>query len=49
MPVFAMTGVGRDYRLTAPLEVRKLLGIDEDDEIGLVFEDNEVVVRKRNE
>ena len=49
MPVLAATRVGRYYRTTIPREVRKLLGIDENDEVEWVFEDNKIVVRKKGE
>jgi AbrB family looped-hinge helix DNA binding protein len=49
MPVLAVTRVGRYYRTTIPREVRKLLGINENDEIEWVFEDNKVIVRKKGE
>jgi AbrB family looped-hinge helix DNA binding protein len=47
MPVLAVTRVGRYYRTTIPREARKLLGINENDEIEWVFEDNKVVIRKK--
>ena len=47
MPVLAVTRVGRYYRTTVPREVRKLLGIREDDEIEWVYEDGKVIVRKK--
>jgi AbrB family looped-hinge helix DNA binding protein len=47
MPVLAVTRVGRYYRTTIPREVRKLLDINENDEIEWVFEDSKVIVRKR--
>ena len=49
MLVFAVTLIGRYYRLTVSLEVKGLLGINADDEIELVFEDNEVVIGERGE
>ena len=45
--MLAVTRVGRYHRTTVPREVRKLLGVAENDEIEWVFEDNKVVVRKR--
>jgi AbrB family looped-hinge helix DNA binding protein len=47
MPVLAVTRVGRYYRTTIPREVRKLLGINENDEIEWVFEGNKVIIRKK--
>jgi len=49
MPVLAITKVGRYYRTTIPREVRKLLNINENDEIEWVFEDNKVIIRKKGE
>lgn len=49
MPVLSVTKVGRYYRTTIPREVRKLLGIGENDEIEWVFEDNKIVIRKKGE
>jgi len=45
--VLASTKVGRRYRTTVPREVRKSLGINENDGIERVFVDNEVIVRKK--
>mgnify|MGYP001772812948 CR=1 FL=1 len=42
MLVLAVTRVGRYHRTTIPREVRKLLGINEDDEIEWVFEGGKV-------
>ena len=39
--------VGRYYRTTVPREVKRLLGINEDDEIERVFEEGKIFVRKR--
>jgi AbrB family looped-hinge helix DNA binding protein len=47
VPVLATTRVGRYYRTTVPREVRRLLGINENDKIEWVFEDSKVVVRKK--
>lgn len=47
MPVLAVTRIGRYYRTTIPREVRKLLGLNENDEVEWVFEDGKIVVRKR--
>jgi len=47
VPVLATTRVGKYYRTTVPREVRRLLGINEDDEIEWVFEDGKVVVRRK--
>ena len=49
MPVLATTKVGRYYRTTIPREVRKLLNINENDEIEWVFEDNRVIIKKKGE
>jgi len=49
MPVLAITKVGRYYRTTIPREVKKLLNINENDEIEWVFEDNKVIIRKKGE
>mgnify|MGYP000613175243 FL=1 len=49
MPVLAITRVGRYYRTTIPREVRKLLGISENDEIVWIFEDGKVIIRKKGE
>ena len=45
--MLATTRVGKYYRTTVPREVRRLLGINEDDEIEWVFEDGKVVVRRK--
>ena len=47
MPVLAVTKVGRYHRTTIPREVRKLLEIEENDEVEWVFEDGVVFIRKR--
>ena len=47
MPVLAVTRVGRYYRTTIPREVRRLLGIGENDEVEWVFEDGKVVIKKK--
>ena len=47
MPVLAVTRVGRYYRTTVPREVRRLLGIEENDEVEWVFENGKVIIRKR--
>jgi len=47
MPVLAVTKVGKNFRTTIPREVRRLLGIGENEEIEWVFEDGKVIVRKR--
>ena len=49
MPVLSVTKVGRYYRTTIPREVRRLLDIDENDEIEWVFEDNKIIIRKKGE
>jgi len=46
MPTLATTRIGKYYRTTVPREVRKLLGINENDLIEWVFEDGKVIVRK---
>jgi looped-hinge helix DNA binding domain, AbrB family len=47
MPVLAVTRIGKYYRTTVPREVRKLLGVDENDEVEWIFEDNKVIIRKK--
>lgn len=47
MPVLAVTKVGKYYRTTIPREVRKLLNINENDEIEWIFEDNKVIIKKK--
>jgi len=47
MPVLAVTHIGKYYRTTVPREVRKLLGVDENDEVEWIFEDNKVIIRKK--
>lgn len=49
MPILATTKVGKYYRTTIPREVRKLLNINENDEIEWIFEDNKVFIRKKGE
>lgn len=48
MPILAVTKIGRYYRTTIPREVRKLLGLSENDEVEWVFEDGKIVLRKRS-
>ena len=47
MPVFAATCIGRYCRSTVPREVRKILELNEDDEIEWFFENDKIVVGKR--
>lgn len=47
MPVLAVTRIGRYYRTTVPREVRKILELNENDEIEWVLESDKIVVRKR--
>jgi len=47
MPVLSVTRVGRYYRTTIPREVRKLLDINENDEIEWLFESGKIIVKKR--
>ncbi len=49
VPVLARTKIGRGYRTTVPREVRKLLGINEGEEIEWVFEDGRVIVRRSSQ
>ncbi len=46
MPVLAVTRIGRYYRTTVPREVRKILGLGENDEIEWILEDGKIVIRK---
>jgi len=46
VPVLARTKIGRGYRTTVPREVRRLLGLNEDDLVEWVFEDGRVIVRR---
>lgn len=46
MPVSAVTLIGKYFRTTVPREVRKLLGINENDSIEWVFEDGKIIIRK---
>jgi len=43
----AVTRIGKYYRTTVPREVRKILELNENDEIEWVFENDKIVVRKR--
>jgi len=45
--MLAVTRVGRYDRTTLPREVRKLLGIGENDEVVWVFEDGKMFIGKR--
>jgi len=47
MPVLAITRIGKYYRTTVPREVRKILELNENDEIEWVLENDKIVVRKR--
>ena len=47
MPVLAVTRIGKYYRTTVPREVRKILELDENDEVEWVLENGKIVVRKR--
>mgnify|MGYP001772579152 CR=1 FL=1 len=44
MPVLPVTRVSKHYRTTIPREVRKLLGLNENNEIEWVFESGKVVI-----
>ncbi len=46
LPVLATTKIGKYYRTTVPREVRKILGIKENDVIEWVLEGNKIVVKK---
>ena len=48
MPVLAVTRIGKYYRTTVPREVRKILELNENDEIEWVFENDKIVVRKKH-
>ena len=48
MPVLAVTRIGKYYRTTVPREVRKILELNEDDEIEWVLENDRIIVRKRS-
>jgi AbrB family looped-hinge helix DNA binding protein len=45
-PTLSRTRVGRYNGITIPREVRKLLGISEDDVVEWVLEDGKVVVKR---
>ena len=47
MLVPAVTRIGRYYRMTIPREVRKPLGLSENDEVKRVFEDGKIILRRR--
>jgi len=47
MPVLAVTRLGRYYRTTVPREVRKILELEENDELEWVFENNKIFIRKK--
>lgn len=47
MPIPAVTKIGRYYRTTIPREVRKILNLNENNEVEWVFEDGKIFVRKR--
>lgn len=49
MPVLVITKVGKYCRTTVPGEVGKLPRISRKDEIGWVFEDSKVIVRRKCE
>ena len=49
MPVLATTRICKYFRTTVPREVRKLLGLQENDEIEWIFADGKIVARKRSE
>jgi len=46
--VLATTRIGKYYRTTVPREVRKILELNENDEIEWVLENDKIVVRKRS-
>jgi len=48
MPVLATTRIGKYYRTTVPREVRKILELNENDEIEWVLENDRIIVRKRS-
>ena len=48
VPLPAVTRIGKHYRTTVPREVRKILELDENDEIEWVLENDKIIVRKRH-
>jgi len=46
--VLATTRIGKYYRTTVPREVRKILELNENDEIEWVLENDRIIVRKRS-
>lgn len=43
----AVTRIGKYHRTTVPREVRKILELNENDEVEWVLESDKIVVRKR--
>lgn len=48
MPMLAITRIGKYYRTTVPREVRKILELEENDEIEWVLENGRIIVKKRD-
>ena len=46
--MLATTRIGKYYRTTVPREVRKILELNENDEIEWVLENDRIIVRKRS-
>ena len=46
MTILAKTRIGRAFRTTIPREVRKLLGVNEGDEVEWVFDGGKIIIRK---
>lgn len=49
MPTLAITRIGKYFRTTVPREVRKLLGLRENDEIEWIFENGKIIIKKKGE
>ena len=49
MPTLAITRLGKYFRTTVPREVRKLLGLRENDEIVWIFENGKIIIKKKGE
>ena len=47
MSVLAVICIGKYYRTNVPREVRKILELNENDDIEWVLENGKIVVRKR--
>ena len=49
MLTLAITCIGKCFRTTVPREVKKLLGLRENDEIEWIFENDKIIIERKGE